>query len=118
MAAITVQTIGPSGVTPTYSAVNSADTMAVDSSERHFLHVKNGGGGNINVTITAQNTSASLAGVGTVTISDEVVEVTAGSEEMIGPFTAAFINTSGNVEIAYSGTTSVTAAGLKLPKQF
>lgn len=118
MAAITVQSVDPSGLTPSFSAVNSADTLAVDSSERHFLYVKNGGGGSINVTITAQQTSVNVSGVGDLAISDEVVAVGAGADAIIGPFTQAFINASGSVEIAYSGTTSVTAAGLKLPKQY
>jgi len=118
MAALTIQEIGMSGVTPTYSAVNSSDTMKVDDSQRHFLHVKNGGGSSINVTITAVDTNKNVQGVGDVAISNEVVAVTNGSEEMIGPFGEAYINSSGNVTIGYSATTSVTAAALKLPAQY
>lgn len=116
MADITAQSISTSGLTPTYSAVNSTDTLTgVSDGQRHFLHVKNGSGGSINVTLTAVKTSANVPGVGPVTISDIVVAVPDGSEEMIGPITAAYIDSSGEVAIAYSGTSSVTAAALVLP---
>lgn len=118
MAALTLQNIAPSGITPAYSAVNSSDTVKISTGQRVFLHVKNGGGGSINVTITAVKTSAAVSGVGNVTISDQVVAVAAGSEEMIGPFTEAFMDTDGDVTIGYSGTTSVTAAALQLPAQY
>jgi len=118
MAALTLQNIDPAGLTPSYSAVNSQDTVAISTGQRVFLHVKNGGGGSINVTITAVKTAATVAGVGGVTISDQVVAVGAGSEEMIGPFTEAFMDTDGVVTIDYSGTTSVTAAALQLPAQY
>ena len=118
MAALTVQEIVSGGLEPAYTAANSQDTIKADSSQRHFLHVKNGGGGSINVTINAQRTSARVPGVGVVTISDEVVAVGAGEERMIGPFTEAFMDASGNVVIDYSGTTSVTAAALKLPDAY
>lgn len=118
MAALTLQNIGPAGLSPAYAAVNDSDTVKVSTAQRAFLHVKNGGGGSINVTITAVKTSASVAGVGNVTISDQVVAVPAGEERMIGPFTEAFTDTDGDVTIGYSGTTSVTAAALQLPAQY
>lgn len=118
MAALTKQNIDPSGLEPSYSAVNSQDTVNVSTGQRVFLHVKNGGGGSINVTINAVKTTATVAGVGAVTISDEVVAVPAGEERMIGPFTEAYMDTDGDVTIDYSGTTSVTAAALQLPAQY
>lgn len=117
MAAVTVQTITDDGVVPSYAAVNSSDTIKVSDEERHFLHVKNGGGGSINVTITAQKTTARVPGVGALTIPNLVVAVANGAEKMIGPFTSAYIGDDGNVDVAYSGTTSVTAAAFKLPAQ-
>ena len=117
MAALTVQNIAPAGLEATYSAANSSETMAIDGNERHFLHVKNGGGGSINVTVTAVQTSTKKQGVGTLTISNQVVAVGAAAEKFIGPFSNAYRNTSSNVAIAYSGTSSVTAAALKLPAQ-
>lgn len=118
MAELTLQNIDPTGLNPAYTAVNSSDTMKISTAQRAFLHVKNGSGGSINVTVTAVKTSASVAGVGNVTISDEVVAVPAGEDRMIGPFTEAFINTDSEVTIGYSATASVTAAALQLPAQY
>ena len=118
MAALTLQTIALSGVEPSYSAANSQDTVVVNTAQRNFLHVKNGGGGSINVTINAVKTSARVQGVGTVTISDEVVAVPAGEERIIGPFTEAYMDTDGTVTIDYSGTTSVTAGVFSLPAAY
>lgn len=118
MAALTLQDIAPTGLNPSYSAVNSSDTVKVSTGQRVFLHVKNGSGSSINVTITAVKTSATVAGVGGVTISDEVVAVPASGERMIGPFTEAYMDTDGDVTIGYSSTGSVTAAALRLPAQY
>jgi hypothetical protein len=111
---MTVQSVVPGGVAPTYAAANNGDVFPADSSERNFLHVKNGGGGSINATIPAQSGSAKVPGVGTVAIPDIVVAVAAGAEKMIGPVGQAYINASGNVTVNYSGVTTVTAAALKL----
>ena len=118
MAALTLQNIDPSGLDPVYSAANASDTIKISTGQRVFLHVKNGGAGSINVTTTAVKTSAAVAGVGNVTISNEVVAVPAAGERMIGPFTEAFMDTDGNVTVGYSGTASVTAAALQLPAQY
>lgn len=118
MAALTLQDVVPSGLNPSYTAVNSSDTVKISTAQRVFLHVKNGSGSSINVTITAVKTTAQVAGVGSVTISNEVVAVPASGERMIGPFTEAYMNTDGNVTIGYSATTSVTAAALQLPAQY
>jgi hypothetical protein len=117
MAALTVQTIAAAGVTPSYGSANGGgDTMADDGKENNFLHVKNGGGGSINVTIAAVNTSKEVPGYGDLTVSNMVVAVGAGAEAMIGPFPRAYINSSGNVAITYSGVTSVTIGAFKLAR--
>lgn len=118
MAALTLQSIALAGLEPAYAAVNSQDTVVVSSAQRNFLHVKNGSGVSVNVTITAVKTSATVPGVGVVTISDEVVAVPAGEERMIGPFTEAYMDTDGTVTIDYSATTTVTAGVFTLPAQY
>lgn len=118
MAALTLQTIAPAGVSPAYAAVNSEDTVKVNTAQRNFLHVKNSSGGSINVTITAVKTSARVQGVGVVTVDDLVVAVPAGQERLIGPFTEAYMDTEGNVTIGYSGTISVTAGVFSLPAAY
>lgn len=116
MAALTAQAILLAGIVPAYAAANDGDTIKQPTDQRLFLHVKNGGGGSINVTIPAVQTSLETDEAGTVTISDIVVAVAAGAEKMIGPFPPAYINASGNVTINYSGVTTVTAAAFKLPR--
>jgi hypothetical protein len=118
MAALTLQTIAAAGLKPAYAAVNSEDTVKVNSAQRNFLHVKNGSGGSINVTITAVKTSARVRGVGVVTVNDLVVAVPAGEERLIGPFTEAYMDTDGDVTIDYSGITSVTAGVFSLPAAY
>ncbi len=116
MAALTIQDVVLGGLAPSYSAVALADTMKVNAQEeRHFLHVKNGSGVSVNVTITAVKTSVNVKGVGDLVVADKVIAVGAGADKMIGPFPEAYIETDGNVAIAYSAITSVTAAALKLP---
>ena len=118
MAELTVQDISPSGVGPTYASVNAADEFKISTGQRVFLHVKNGSGGSINVTTTAHKTAATVAGVGEVTVTNKVVAVPAGAERMIGPFTEAFTDVDGTVNIAYSATASVTAGAFQLPAQY
>jgi hypothetical protein len=117
MAALTLQTIVEAGVTPSYaSAAGGGDTAKNDNGDV-FLHVKNGSGGALTVTVTAQKTSAITPGMGSTTKSNVAVSVGAGSEEMIGPFAPlAFNNASGNLAITYSGVTSLTIAAIKLPR--
>lgn len=118
MAELTVQTIVESGLEATFaSAAGGGDTFANDSSERTFLHVKNGAGSDVTVTITAQSTSVKVAGFGTLPKANRTVVVTAGEERLIGPFPAkAFNNASGKVAVGYSSATSVTVAAFKLAR--
>jgi hypothetical protein len=117
MAAMTIQSLAEAGLLGSYGAVATGDTIADDGTQRTFLHVKNGGGGSITVTIPAQTTSRSVAGMGSMTKSDITVAVAAGAEKFIGPFAPdAYKNSSGNVTVNYSGTTSVTAAAIKVPQ--
>lgn len=118
MAELTLQEIVAVGVEPSYAAVNSEDTVKVNSAQRNFLHVKNGSGGSINVTVTAVKTTARVQGVGVVDIDDLVVAVPAGEERIIGPFTEAYMDSDGEVTIGYSGTSSVTAGAFSLPAAY
>ena len=119
MALLTLQNVAPTGLNPNFGAVNASDTVKVSTAQRAFLHVKNNHASNAtNVTITARKTSATVSGVGTVTIGDLVVAVPAQGERIIGPFTEAYVDTDGLVTIGYSATTTVVAAALNLPAQY
>ncbi len=119
MAALTINEIDSAGVD--YSdaletAAAAGDTIKEDGLQRTFLAVENGSGSSVDVTITAQDTTAKAPGVGEVTVSDMVVSVPASGNRFIGPFPAAFIDASGNVAVGYSDETSVTVAALRLPR--
>lgn len=102
MALLTATTIGVAGTAPTLSAVNSTDTIVADDSM--WLHVNNGGGGSITVTISdGGSTPAGNAA------STTARTVGAGAAALF-PLTAKTNDpTTGVTTITYSGTTSVTA---------
>lgn len=108
MAALTVQDVTAAGVTPSYVAASAGGDTFVNNGKT-ILHIKNGGGSSINVTITRAKTCSFGFS------HDVVVAVGAGSEKMIGPFPAEqFNNDSGLVAVAYSAVTSVTVAALEV----
>lgn len=117
MATLTVQQIVDSGLAHSLAAVNSNDKFTDDGSERTFLLVSNGGGSPINVTVAAIQDSVSVPGVGVIDVPDIVVAVANGTSKMIGPFSPAYRDSDGFVNVAYSGTTSVTAVALKVAKE-
>lgn len=109
MTTLTVQNIARTGLAPAYAAVAAADEFPNEGAT--YLHVKNGSGSSINVTVT----SKASAPVGTAQ-ANVVVAVPAAGERIIGPFPpAAFNNTNGRVEVAYSAIATVTAAAIYQP---
>lgn len=109
MATLSVQVVVLGGIVPSYATAGAGGDEFVNSG-REMIHVKNGGGGSINVTVNSQE--ACNQGYD----HDAVVAVAAGTEKMIGPFPKSrFDDSGGKVQIAYSGVTSVTIAVLQLP---
>lgn len=112
MATLSVQTFGTAGAVPSYSAAAGGgdqfpNTTGPQSGDV-LLHVKNGGAGSITVTITSQTTCNQGS------THNLAVAVTNGSEKLIGPFDRTrFNDASGNVQVSYSGVTSVTVAALR-----
>lgn len=102
MALLTPQTPPITGATPTYSAVNSSDTIRWTNAPR-MLHVKNGSGGSINVTVVVPGSRHGQAN------PDVVVAVGAGAEKVISGFSSDMA-VDGVITVNYSGTTTVTAA--------
>ena len=115
MATLTVQEPSEVGAALTYAnAAGGGDVFPNDG--KTVLHVKNGGGSSINVTITAQTTAATVPGMGVVAKSNRVVAVPAGEDRMIGPLpTKAFNNSSNQAAVSYSAVTSVTVAPIRVP---
>jgi len=109
MADLTVQTISLSGLNPVYGAA-AAGGDAFPNSGREYLHVKNGGGSEVIVTVDSQ------AGCNQGFDHNVAVAVPAGGERLIGPFPKARFNDAAEkAQVAYSDVTSVTVAAVRLP---
>lgn len=106
MAALTTQQISPAGLTSTTltAANGGGDTFTPD--DRTFLHVNNGSGGSINVTLAAVQTASDHNSV----IPANVVAVGAGVRMLIGPLPASIYTGA----ITYSGVTSLTVAAQRV----
>ena len=113
MAALSVENVALAGLVATYNAVNSDETINISNDERVMLHVKNADASPTTVTITAVKTSVDVHGVGKLTVADEEIIVADGTEAFIGPFTQGYIGANGDVAVAYSNVTSITAAAIK-----
>lgn len=109
MATLAHQQIGFAGSAITYSAAAGGGDNAFPD-ERSFLHVKNGGGSSINVTVTVPGTTNGQNN------ADITVAVPNGGERMIGPLVPdlASAETFGVVLFAYSAVTSVTVAVVRV----
>lgn len=110
MATLTVQEIAYTGLEATYaSAAGAGDQVA--AGEETFLHIKNGSGSDITVTVETPGTVSGIA------IVDPDTVVTAGEERFIGPLGKALFGdpTDSNlVSITYTDVTTLTIAAIKL----
>ncbi|MDH3636854.1 MAG: hypothetical protein OES09_00115 [Gammaproteobacteria bacterium] len=116
MATLTVVTAIETGVDLTYGACAAGgDEFANDGDT--ILLVKNASGGDVDVTITAQTTTGTLPGMGSVTKANAVWTVNAAEDSVLGPFsTTAFNNANGRVEVGWESTTSVTCVAVQVDK--
>lgn len=104
MADILVQKASLTGVTPTLVAANAGGDKIVNDGDT-ILHVKNGGGAPITVTVAAVTKCSHGS------LHDSVSTVAAGATTQIGPFPQARFNgIDGKASVAYSAVTSVTVA--------
>ncbi|MCG6499463.1 hypothetical protein [Kitasatospora sp. A2-31] len=109
MATLPVQAVAIAGLNPAYSSASGGGDK-VACGERTFLHVKNGGGSPITVTLAA---TGSVRGQ---TVTSPTVSVPASGERMIGPITADLFAgvTDGLASISYSGVTTVTVGAFRI----
>ena len=110
--ALSVQSSSKSGLSATYSAADATNGMLFTNDGGIFLHVKNGGAGSINVTITSVPCSHGRT-------EDQIVSIGAGADEFIGPFKKELFNQKsgtdvGKVYVDFDIDTSVTLAAIKL----
>jgi len=101
MATLPTQSVALTGVGPTYQAAAGGGDKCV-TGPGVYIHVKNGGGSPITVTLTTPGTVDGLA------IADRAVTVANAGEQKI-PITDLYKSpTDGLCAIGYSGVTSVT----------
>lgn len=108
MATLATQQISQTGLGASYaSAAGGGDAFTPD--DKTFLHVKNGSGASINVTLTPTGTYDGLA------LGALVIAVPAGADRMIKPPAAEILRdpSTGLAAITYSAVTTVTIAALR-----
>lgn len=108
MARVTPSAVRPSKAGTAYAL--SAPTVEGDAiGPAEVLHVKNGSGGSITLTVVTPGTVDGLA------IGDYTLTIPAAGERLVGPFPEPHFRqpsgaTKGRVHIDYSSVTSVTRA--------
>jgi hypothetical protein len=109
MATLTAQALVIGGLNATYGSATSGGDKVMPG-DRVFLHVKNGAGSTVTVTIAANPTSRGL------TVTPPAVSVPASGDRFIGPLPADTYAAAsdGLVAITYSSATSVTVAALRV----
>lgn len=116
MADIALVDLSISGATPVAAAASAGGDAVPNTRGTSFVRVINGGGGSINVTAAAQLTSRGAdSQFPAQTVANVVVAVPAGAARVIGPFPSAYNDGNAKVQLTYSGVTSVTVEGWKLP---
>lgn len=110
MALLNIQTITAAGLNPSYTAAAGGGDKVSLGAPNTFLHVKNGGGSSVTVTVTTQNNAYKG-----LTVPDRTVTVPASGERLIGPLDAALhSDVNGQASVGYSAVTSVTVAAFRL----
>ena len=113
MATLTRQKIVVGGLAPSMASAGGSGDVVDNSDGKTFLMVTNGSGGSINVTVTKQVSSVDTQTHGVLAVSDNVVSIANGATKLIGPFAkGAYNNSSKQLAISYSATSSVTVAAL------
>lgn len=111
MATLAIQDISLTGLTPAYVAAAGGGDQFVPDADT-FLHVKNGGGSPITITVV---TPGNTVGAGALAIADVAVSVTNAQERMIGtfPYELFAAPATGFCAITYSAVTSVTIGAFR-----
>lgn len=116
-ATLAPQALSLGGVTPTYNAAAAGgDTFVNDG--RTYLHLKNGSGAAITVTIAAVPSFADNA-LGDVTLPNSAITVPAGGEKLVGILPPSrFNDVNGRANLSYSGVTSLGVAVIRTGKVY
>src|SRR4051812_247505 len=103
MATVSTQSVTTTGGALTYSAASGGGDRFTPGSTS-FMHVVNGSGSSINVTITTPGTVDGLA------ISDRVIAVPAGVSRIFKVTSELYASADGLGDVAWSAVTSITFA--------
>lgn len=113
---LVVKEIVAAGVASALAAANADGSKWLASGGDTFLHVKNAGGGAIDVTVIGQKT-VKVPGVGDIVAPNIVVEVPASTGDMkIGPIPDGYLDAEGYAHCTFEGVTSVTVAAFRARK--
>lgn len=108
MATLVAQTMHRSGIEATYDAAAAGGDDFVNT-EKQFIHIKNGSGADITLSIITPGT------IDTCLITNRTVVIPAGEQRIIGLFPAQYYNdANGKVSLTYSDVTSLFIAILTL----
>ncbi len=106
---LTVQKIVRGGLEATYTAGDAADGHAYDPGGNAFLHVVNGGVGDVTATIQTPGTVDGLA------IADRTVVITATENRFLGDYGGhEYRQSDGLVWVDFDVDTSLTLAALRV----
>lgn len=109
MAAITVQQISTSGLTPSAGVAAASGGDTVVNNGKTYIEVVDTGTTAPTVTVSSQ------AQCDQGFTHDVSVAISSGSSALIGPFPQnRFNNASGQIEVAYSSATDVTIRALSI----
>ncbi len=113
MATLTVQNAAEAGGITFTAAAAGGDVFPNDG--KTIIVLWNDDASLSSVTVTAQDTTASGVGFGSVTKADAVQSVEADSADVMGPFpTSAFNTASGQVAVTYSSVTDLEIAAIRV----
>jgi hypothetical protein len=117
MATLTRQVLSEDGLTATYVAASVSGDQVTNTDGATLLHIKNGGGAPITVTVAEQisGTTVQDTSLGKLTKANATKTIANGAEAFFGPFKkGGFNDQDGNIQITYTAITSVTIAAIKL----
>lgn len=110
MATIAKQNITEAGVDLTLSTAAGGGDQFTNTG-KELLVILNGDASSKTVTVTAQQTSATVSSLGLMAKEDQSVVVAAGGIGVIGPFPTQSFNDANNyAQVTYSAVTSVEVA--------
>lgn len=103
-----VQPFVTDGLAAAYTAP-TANNDQVANNGRRMVHVKNGSGSSLTVTV---NIGGAINGHSPTGVA---VAIAAGADKFLGPFPASYNQSDGNVYLDYSAVATITRAVLELP---